>query len=161
MTGGALQPTLLFLALGLALTFSPRTAWPACVLALLASVTVFALLLIPKHWLEGISLCTWTSVVATAGTVYFAPGIHFRAALGLSINAGLWAGAGAAVAGSTRDLMTALPAMLIAVPASAVAARYSSLPIKVASSWIIAVALLAATLHLLPVTPGYLPDHLD
>jgi hypothetical protein len=39
----------------------------------------------------------------------------------------------------------------------------SSLPIvlKVISSWVIAVAALVATLELLPVTPGYLPDHLD
>ena len=35
------------------------------------------------------------------------------------------------------------------------------LPLKVLSSWLIAVVALAATLELLPVTPGYLPDHLD
>jgi len=29
------------------------------------------------------------------------------------------------------------------------------------SSWVIAIAALAATLQLLPVTPGYLPDHLE
>jgi len=31
----------------------------------------------------------------------------------------------------------------------------------VMSSWVIAVAVLALTLQLLPVTPGYLPDHLE
>jgi len=29
------------------------------------------------------------------------------------------------------------------------------------SSWIIAIAVLAGTLQLLAVTPGYLPDHLE
>jgi hypothetical protein len=33
--------------------------------------------------------------------------------------------------------------------------------VKVVSSWLIAVAVLAATLQFLPVTPGYMPDHLD
>jgi hypothetical protein len=32
---------------------------------------------------------------------------------------------------------------------------------RIVSSWLIAVALLAATLQMLPVTPGYLPDHLE
>jgi hypothetical protein len=38
---------------------------------------------------------------------------------------------------------------------------YAAAPIKVVSSWVIAVAILAATLQLLPVTPGCLPDHLE
>jgi len=29
------------------------------------------------------------------------------------------------------------------------------------SSWLIAIAVLAAALPYLPVTPGYLPDHLE
>jgi hypothetical protein len=33
--------------------------------------------------------------------------------------------------------------------------------IKVVSSWLIAVAALAATLQCLPVTPGYMPDHIE
>jgi len=32
---------------------------------------------------------------------------------------------------------------------------------KVVAGWLIAVTLLAAMLHFLPVTPGYLPDHLE
>jgi hypothetical protein len=33
--------------------------------------------------------------------------------------------------------------------------------VKVAASWLAAVAALVAALQGLPVTPGYLPDHLD
>ena len=35
------------------------------------------------------------------------------------------------------------------------------LAIKVVVSWLVAVALLNAALRLLPVTPGYLPDHVE
>jgi hypothetical protein len=28
-------------------------------------------------------------------------------------------------------------------------------------AWLIVIALLGATLHFLPVTPGYLPDHME
>ena len=58
-------------------------------------------------------------------------------------------------------VLQALPFVLIFLPASWVVARTTSIPVKVVSSWVIAVAVLAATLQLLPVTPGYLPDHLE
>ena len=35
------------------------------------------------------------------------------------------------------------------------------LVIKVVVSWLVAVTLLNAALRLLPVTPGYLPDHVE
>jgi hypothetical protein len=50
---------------------------------------------------------------------------------------------------------------LILLPAARVVSSYASTPVKVVSSWVIAVAILAATLQLIPVTPGYLPDHLE
>lgn len=40
------------------------------------------------------------------------------------------------------------------------ASRMSIVP-KVIAGWLIAVALLVTLLHVLPVTPGYLPDHLE
>jgi hypothetical protein len=79
----------------------------------------------------------------------------------LSVNVGFWASAVISVSGSRLDLLKALPFVFIFLPASLVVARNASIPIKVASSWVIAVAVLAATLQLLPVTPGYLPDHLE
>jgi len=65
------------------------------------------------------------------------------------------------LAGSRLDVLKALPCALIVLPASWVVRRYDSIPVKVVSSWVIAVAVLALTLQLLPVTPGYLPDHLE
>jgi len=33
--------------------------------------------------------------------------------------------------------------------------------LKVIASWLVAIALLGGALRLIPVTPGYLPDHLE
>ena len=155
MRGGALPPALLFAALGLALAFAPRGAWVPSLLALVASAAAFSFLPFPQRWLEGVYLACWTSVMATAASVHFVRRLaHLSVALALSLNAGLWAGAVVHLSGSRSDLLNALPCVLILLPASWVAARYSSLPVKVLSSWIIAVAVLAAALQLLSVTPG-------
>ncbi len=39
--------------------------------------------------------------------------------------------------------------------------RVTALAIAVICSWLMAVAVLAAVLRFLPVTPGYLPDHVE
>jgi hypothetical protein len=152
---------LLFAALGLALAFAPRRAWVSSLLVLVASLSAVTFLTVPQNWLEGVFAGCWISVIATAVTVLFFRRLSHAAALGLSFNAGFWASAVASVAASRLDLVMALAWLLILFPASRVVVRYGSIPIKVASSWIIAVAVLAATLQLLPVTPGYLPDHLE
>ncbi len=103
----------------------------------------------------------WISVIATAASVHLGRGLKAWAAVALSFNAGVWASAVVSVSGSRLDLLNALPCVLILLPASWVVARNASIPVKVVSSWVIAVAVLAATLQLLPVTPGYLPDHLE
>jgi hypothetical protein len=41
------------------------------------------------------------------------------------------------------------------------ARRACALAVKVVVSWLVAIALLNAALHFLPVTPGYLPDHVE
>jgi hypothetical protein len=161
MRGGVLPPALLFAALGLALSCAPRSAWAPSLLALLASVGAFSFLPVPQNWLEGVYLACWISVIATAASVHFVRGLGPGVALALSLNAGIWASAVVHLSGSRLDLLNALPCVLILFPASWVVRRHASIPVKVASSWIIAVAVLAATLQLLPVTPGYLPDHLE
>jgi len=65
------------------------------------------------------------------------------------------------VSGSRLDLLKALPFVFDILARIVARARNASIPVKVVSSWVIAVAVLAATLQLLPVTPGYLPDHLE
>jgi hypothetical protein len=161
MRGGALPLALLFSALGMALTFTPRSAWAPGILALIASLVASSCLPLPQRWLEGIFFGCWISVVVTASSVHLRRGLQQRAAIALSINTGFWGGAIASLSGSRLDLLNALPCVLLLWPASWLVARYSSLPVKVASSWVIVVAALAATLQMLPVTPGYLPDHME
>jgi hypothetical protein len=161
MRGGIVPSALLFASLGLALTFSPRNIWTPSLLVLLATLMVLTFLPMPRSWLEGVFLGCWISVLATAGSLQLFHKIAAQAALILSINAGVWASAVAHLSGSRSELLEALPCVLILWPASWIAGRYGAIPLKVVSSWIIAIAALSGTLQLLPVTPGYLPDHLE
>jgi hypothetical protein len=156
-----MPPALLFAALGLALAFAPRAAWAPSLLALFLTLCAFTLLPVPQVWLDGVFLGCWISVIATAASVHLVRGLGARLALAFSVNIGVWASAVIALSGSRLDLLKALPCVLIFSPASWVVARNASILIKVVSSWVIAVAVLAATLQLLPVTPGYLPDHME
>lgn len=163
MRGGVLPPALLFVALGLALAFAPRRAWLPSLLALFATLGAFSLLRlpVPQVWVEGVFLGCWISAIATAASVHLVGGLSPRAALALSLNAGVWASAVVSISGSGLDLLKALPFVLIFFPASWIVHRHGSIPVKVVSSWVIAIAVLAGTLQFLPVTPGYLPDHME
>ena len=161
MRGGVLPPALLFSALGLALGCASRSAWAPSLLVLLATLAAFTFLPVPLGWLEGIYLGCWISVIATAASVYLLRGPGPRLALGLALNAGVWASAVVYLSGSRLDLVEALPCVAVFLCASRVVGQHASIPVKVVSSWLIAVAVLAASLQLLSVTPGYLPDHMD
>ena len=161
MRGGIVPPALLFLALGLALALTPRRALGPSLLALLVTLGAGALVRVPQTWLEGAFFACWVSVIVTAASVHIGRGLKARAAVALSINAAVWASAVVSLSGTRLDLLKALPCVLVFLPASWVVRRYASIPVKVASSWVIAVAILAAMLQLLPVTPGYLPDHME
>jgi hypothetical protein len=154
-------PALLFLALGLALAFAPRSAWVPSLLALLAALAAFAFVPVPHAWIEGVFLGCWISVVVTSASVHLAHGVRPRVAIALSLNAGLWSSVVISLSGSRLDLVTALPSVLIILPAAWLVSRHASIPVKVVSSWVIAVAVLAAALQMLPITPGYLPDHME
>jgi hypothetical protein len=161
MRGGVVPPALLFLALGLAVAFSPRRAWGPTLLALLATLGAGAFVHIPQAWLEGVFFVFWISVIVTAASVHVGRGLKPWAAVVLSINAAVWASAVVSLSGSRLDLLKALPCVLIVLPATWVVRKHAPIPVQVVSSWVIAIAILAATLQLLPVTPGYLPDHLE
>lgn len=161
MRGGALPPGLLCAAIGLALAFAPRRAWPLSVVTLTLTTAALAGLSIPRAWLECVFLGSWTSVAGTAATAHLPRGLTAGAAVVLSFNAGIWSGAELALTGSRLDIARALVWVLLLYPAGLVVTWQAPLIVKVVSSWLIAVAILAATLQFLPVTPGYLPDHLD
>lgn len=161
LRGGALPPALLCAAVALALVFAPRRAWLPSLVTLTITTVVLAALPIPREWLEGVFLGCWASVAATAVTVHVPRGITASSAVGLSFNAGLWSGAEVALAGSRLDIAKALACALLLFPAACIVDWRAPIIVKVVASWLGAVAILAATLQFLPVTPGYLPDHLD
>ena len=161
MRGGATPPALLFAALGLSLAFAPSEARVPSLLSTLLTLGALLVLPVPRGWLEGGYLACWVSVIATAASVHLAHGLSTRAAIVLSVNAGIWANAATCLSGSPLALAEALPWVLTLWPASWLMSRYGAIPVKVASSWLVAIAALAAVLQFLPVTPGYLPDHLE
>jgi len=161
MRAGVVPAALLFVALGLALASTHRGARAASLLALVATLAVFSFVRLPQYWLDAVFWGCWLAVIATAASVHFARRLAPIAALALSIDAGIWASALLSLSGSRLDLLKAVPFSLIVVPASWVVHRHDSVPIKVVSSWVIAVAVLGLSLQLLPVTPGYLPDHME
>jgi hypothetical protein len=161
MTVGVAPAASLFLALGLALAFASRRTRASSLLALGATLGALSFVPTPRSWLEGVFLGCWLAVIATAASVHLAGGLGSFAAVVLSVDAGVWASAVVSVSGSRLDLLRALPCLLIVWPASWVVRRHESVAVKVVASWLMAVAVLAITLRLLPITPGYLPDHLE
>ncbi len=117
-------------------------------------------LILPIGWQDGVFLGCWISVAATALTVHLPKGLGRTLALFLALNAGIWVGAVISTAGDRLDLFKSLPVALVCWPAAWLVARNKGIVIKVVSSWLIAVALLAAGLTIVP-TPGYKPDHMD
>jgi len=148
-------------AVGLALAFAPRGARGPSLLALSATAVAISFASVPQSWLEVTFLVCWISVGTSAASVHLQGGLALRAALALSLNAGFWSGAVVALAGSPLDLVKALPWALVVLPAGWIVRRRASIVVKVVSSWLIAVAALAAVLQFLPVTPGYVADHLE
>lgn len=160
MRGAALPAALLCAALGLLLAFAPRRAVLAA-LALAAAVAAIASLLpVRDRAVEIAFLGCWASVILLAAAVHLPRGVPLWLALAAAVDAGVWCGAVIAGEGARLDLLRALPALLIVLPAGWCVGRGWAIPVKVVASWLIAVALLAA---LLPTaaTPGYAPDHMD
>lgn len=161
MRGGSLPPALLFAALGLALAFAPRRTWRPALIGLVATLVVFRFVPISPQAIERIFLGCWVSVIVTAAAVHFMASLGRPAAIALSINAAVWASLVVSVSGSPLDLLKALACILLVWPAAWLVGRGAGIAVAVASSWLIAIALLAAALPFLPVTPGYLPDHME
>jgi hypothetical protein len=159
--GGALPPALLLAALGLALAPSSKRIWAWSLAALGITLVALSQVDLPRDWVEVAFLGCWTSTALTAAAVYLPRGPGLGGSVALSVNAALWADAVVTLSGAPADLLKAFPAVLLAVPAAWLVARRASIAVKVASSWLIAIAILATTLPFLPVTPGYLPDHLE
>lgn len=160
MRGGALPAALIFAALGFGLSFAPRSVrGPALGIAAIAAVAGVHVP-VDLSTTELTYLACWACVTIASASVHLPGGLSKAAALVLALACGTSAGAVIALTGSLRDLGTALPAALVIVPASWLVASGRGIAVKVVTSWLIAIALLAAALPLTP-TPGYAPDHME
>lgn len=161
MRGGALPPAILCAALGLALASGARRSWQLGILVTAFAAGAGAWVRLPADWTDGVFLGCWASIVLNALCVHLATPRRPRWELLLCSNTGIWTGAVISIAGQKVDLLLAIPCTLTLLPASWGIQRGGLIAVKIVSSWLVAVAILAATLQLLPVTPGYLPDHMD
>jgi len=146
--------------LGLALSFAPQKAVPPALAAFAALAVLGSLVSAPASWLDGVFLGCWVGVIIAAACVHLPHGLGTRGAVVLSLYAGFWTGAVVAGAGSPFDLVKAMPLALLCVPGAFIVQKGWGLALKVATSWLIAIAILSAALPLVP-TPGYKPDHME
>lgn len=161
MRSAALAAALLFAAVGLAIGCAGGRTRTWCLAALAVAGIAAARAPIPACWREAAFFGVWVATAAAAAAAHLPKGPPGIAAIALSAGAGLCAGAAIAAAGTPMDLIAALPCALAFAPAAMCIGAGRSIAIRIAASWLIAIAVLAAALQLLPVTPGYLPDHLE
>ena len=160
MRDGALPAALIVAALALALSFAPPRVRIPAFLAMAIAALAMMIFEFPREQANLVYLVGWAVVVLTAACVHWRGGLPVRYALVLALLCGVVAGSVASLADGVRDLAAASPALLLFLPARWLVARGWGISVKVISSWLIVIAVLAAALSLTP-TPGYAPDHMD
>lgn len=156
-----MPPALLAVSLGLALAFAPRRTLMFTLPTFVVVAALASLWRPPAAWTDAIFLGCWISVAACAVAVHLPAPLGTRGALLLSALAGFWAGAVVAAAGSATDLVKALPGVLICAPALWLVTQRRQVVVKVGAGWLVAVAVLAASIPLTTKTPGYAADHME
>lgn len=162
MSDGVLPAALAIAALSLLLGFAPRrTAALALLVAGLLAIGV-SLSPLPSRLIDAAFLSCWIVTASTALLTWLPNPPRPPIALALAGLVGTAAGAvvAAGADASPSDVLRALPAALLVIPASLAVERGYPLVPRVVASWLIAVALLAAILPYAVTTPGYVPDHM-
>lgn len=168
MNADAFAPSLLCAAYGMVLAFaSPRVRHTGLALAVMAMIAAVAMGMYSTRVLSAPMIeqlatqACWLGVVVCAVSVYLPAAVSRKIASLLAVCAGLCCGVAVSGQGDGIGLLRTLPWLLLSWPAAWLIDRGAALAVKVVCSWLLAVAVLAATLAWLPVTPGYLPDHLE
>lgn len=161
MRGAVLPAALLLATLALLLAFQPRRIALALVLLATAVALAGQALYVPLDWTELVFAGCWASLFATAIGIYLPRPAPLPVAMLLTVNAGLWAGLVIAAEGQPFDIVRAIPALLLLVPASLIVHRGYAIALRVVTSWLVAVALLAVVLPHVVTHPGYVPDHME
>ncbi|MGI8931800.1 MAG: hypothetical protein ACR2FK_05420 [Sphingomicrobium sp.] len=160
MNGGILPLLILCATVGLTLSRTTRrVAWIA-IAGLAASGLPMSLVPLPVASTGAVFAGLWLSVIAAAVLTYVPRRLTDRWALAVAINGGAWAGALASLSDMRLGLAAALMLGLIFIPGQWIASRSIDFAVKVAASWMIAIASLAMLVSFVP-TPGYKPDHMQ
>ena len=161
MRDAALPAGLVAGALGLALGFVParlRALGAGLFSGLALSLSSLPL---PQSATDGAFLACFACVLAAAAAVVWPHRFAARVRIALAAVAGVAAGIAVAAAGAPADLARSLPFVLLAIPAGGLVSVERAVALKVVASWLVTVSVLAGALTLAPVTPGYVPDHLE
>jgi len=156
---GVLPP--LLVAVSFAIAIANDGARFRALMVFVATAAVAALGPVPESWSDAAHLACWISIVACGGVAYASHAVGSRVTIALAICAGVSAGAVITPADAQAIVVLVPLAVVVTICAARAAARRLPIAPKVVASWLIAVALLATLLQTLPVTPGYLPDHLE
>lgn len=154
---GVLPSVLVAAAFGIALANARASRRGIALAVFVVIVAVFAPIAIPDAARGAARFAGWIAIVVCCASVHLPHAFAARATIGLAAVAGFASGV---VSVGAEAIVLPPIAAATCVTTIAVAARVP-LAARVVSSWLIAVALLAATLQTLPVTPGYQPDHLE
>ncbi len=148
-------------ATGLALSRLPRSsdAWRGLAL-LIASALLASMLPISQQYETLAFTGLWLSVAATAAFAIFPRVPTMRLEFPLAINAGVWAGGLAAVSSTKAGLALAFPFGLVFMLGQWLGRNGYGVAVKVLASWVIAIAMLAFFVTLIP-TAGYEADHME
>lgn len=160
MKGANLAAGLLFTTLAFALAFLPRRL--ALAAGGLAIVLMVAIALIVRAPPSAVVFAgCWISLIAIALSVYWPGPAQRNAVLPLvaSVAAGTWAGLLLASDERWQALPLAAGMALTAIAATALVKRGWEIALRVATSWLLAVALLVGAMPYLVPHPGYVPDH--
>ena len=133
--------------------------WPSLGAAASVAIGYFCPATLPA---AGAFVVGWSTTAAASSATMLGNFIPDVARLALVSAAGIAVGLLAASPMTSSFLVATVTATpLSALLARSVAARGGSLAVKVVAGWMLAIALLNLILAELPVTPGYLPDHLE
>jgi len=105
-----------------------------------------------------LAFALWTAMGAAAGLTVLRRVVTWRLLLALGAIIGFLSGA---ATGFTWSLPAALSVMALALPARWLARPGDGIALRVAASWLVAIAILNVALPLTTPTPGYAADHLE
>lgn len=160
MNGGILPLLLIAATVGFALGAAPARVACWSIVAMGAAAILLSFVPIPPEASQLIFTGVWTSVIGTGALTYVPASLIRRLGPLAAVNAGAWSGALAALSEMRAGLVLAILFALLALPARWLALRGHHIVIKVAASWMIAIASLSMFVSFLP-TPGYKLDHME